>query len=346
MSAPSGLLDRQRHRHLHLLHVARVLHRNAEGELRRRLHDGVLVGRERRRMPPSPGSAIVDSIPSPRRAFFGMPAVAPLMRFHTGRSWAIEARLWSAEEVRVRHGDAGDAAVGQLALRRILEEVVPDDVARDEPVRLVGEQGRGLGRVVELRAVCGTPAAMPRSPLSRSCSAVIISCCCVRSAPGALMPCAFAHGLACRVASPSIPSSTSAILMPRLCSSSAMNCVPTCLRVAATALHLAHVVAVDALLAVAAAAVDDEDQQHDDDDGADDERRPAAAAACSWSAAARPPDRAAPAAAENRRGSSSGSGSSKKSKSISLSRSLMASRGHDCNDRRGSERTLRARRPR
>ena len=63
------------------------------------------------------------------------------------------------DEMRLGHGDAADALVLSTCDRRRLEEVVPDDVARDQPVGLVGERAPRRSSFFE-----------PRSPLNASAS--------------------------------------------------------------------------------------------------------------------------------------------------------------------------------
>ena len=59
------------------------------------------------------------------------------------------------EEVRVGNLDPGDVLPFQLVGRRVLEQVVPDDVAGDEPLRLYGQEAtsgigiRGRGRLAK-----------------------------------------------------------------------------------------------------------------------------------------------------------------------------------------------------
>ena len=55
------------------------------------------------------------------------------------------------DEVRLRHGDAVDALLVEDLLRGRPEQVVPDDVARDQTLRLLGEHRAGLVRVLRLR---------------------------------------------------------------------------------------------------------------------------------------------------------------------------------------------------
>ena len=119
-------------------------------------------------------------------------------------------------------------------------------------------------------AVCAKAADIPRRPLSRSWSAVIISWFSVRSAPGGLIACACCTACACRCASPFRPLSDVGHLDAGL-RQQQLELRSDRLRVGRDLLHVAHVVLVGRLLAVAAAAIDHEDQQHDDHDEADDE---------------------------------------------------------------------------
>ena len=55
------------------------------------------------------------------------------------------------DERGLRDGDTVDALLLEDLRRRRLEQVVPNDVARNEPLRLLREQGAGAIRVLRVR---------------------------------------------------------------------------------------------------------------------------------------------------------------------------------------------------
>src|SRR5581483_7302615 len=140
-----ALLDRQRDLDPHLLRVAGVLDRHREPEVGGR-RDRVLTAFRELVVPGQRlGRDDARAVQAGARAAAGGCALEPLEdRLPEPRARVVRVR----DEVRVRDGDAGDPLAAELVHRRVLEQVVPDDVARDEPLRLPGEQQRVAGDVL------------------------------------------------------------------------------------------------------------------------------------------------------------------------------------------------------
>ena len=106
-----------------------------------------------------PGATFTDSMLVPWRPL-GVPAGRrtrpsrdPLPDRHH-RARAREVGVWTKFESGTV--DAADVLRLRARRRRLLEEVVPDDVARDEPLRLRASSAAGRGRVLRVAACAGT----------------------------------------------------------------------------------------------------------------------------------------------------------------------------------------------
>ena len=142
LDRPRALLHPQGHPDAHLLRLARVLDGRLEGEI---------GGRDDRCCPSSVcstcplGSARVDTRLLPWRPVGVPPVDAPRMRVRTGAIARAVARSGVGQEDRRRHLDAGDVLLLQRGDRGRAEQVLPVDVARDEPPHLLGEHLAGPG---------------------------------------------------------------------------------------------------------------------------------------------------------------------------------------------------------